>query len=186
MTWEDMTSQPRFHWKLSDATNDKMRAEENVLRIRPAKLFDQINELLVNNQPTFSYALVDDFVPKPGKTTIEKIEIKPKVEYVNQPQGPNTESPKYEIDLHIENLVDNTRGMDNADMLNFQLKAFDKYMHLAVMHRQERMIVIHGLGKGVLRDAIHDILANTPEVDHYVNEYNGKYGFGATEIFFRR
>ncbi|HYD22055.1 MAG TPA: Smr/MutS family protein [Flavipsychrobacter sp.] len=186
INWEDMTAQPRFHWQLTDTTNAQMQIAEGVLRIKPAKLFEQINELMLNNQPTFSYALIDDFAPKVTEKPKEKFMPTPKQEIVNVPQGPKTEPPKYELDLHIENLTDNTHGMDNADMLQLQLSTFERYLHLAILHRQERMIVIHGLGKGVLRDAIHEILANTPEVEHYVNEYIGKYGFGATEIFFRR
>ena len=47
------------------------------------------------------------------------------------------------------------------------------------------MIVIHGLGKGKLRDEVHTILKQTPEVSRYKNEWSGRYGFGATEIRFR-
>ena len=186
INWEDMTAQPRFHWQLADTNNAAMQVAEGVLRIKPTKLFEHVNELMLNNQPTFSYTLIEDFMPKVADKPKEKFVPSPKQEIVNAPQGPKTEAPKYELDLHIENLTDNIRGMDNADMLQLQLSTFERYLHLAIMHHQERMIVIHGLGKGVLRDAIHDILAQTPEVAHYANEYIAKYGFGATEIIFKR
>jgi hypothetical protein len=186
ISWEDMTAQPRFRWQLSNKSDNSVQTAEGVLRIRPQKLFQHINELLQNNQPTFSYLLIDDFKPKEKQRPEAKIMIEPKPEFVNIPlRSAVTEMPKYELDLHIENLTEDTRGMDNADMLQLQLKTFERYLHLAIMHRQERMIVIHGLGKGVLRDRLHEILSETAEVDRYNNEYHPKYGFGATEIFFR-
>jgi hypothetical protein len=182
----DMNDQPRFHWKVSDPAQPAMRQEEGILRIRPQKLFEHISVMLRDNEPSFSYLLLQDFSPalKPQKP--EKIEIvKPLVTPVPATEFPaKTEAPKYEIDLHIEILVDNTRGLTNADMLLIQLDTLKKYLHLAIMNRQERMMVIHGLGKGVLRDEVHRILSETPGVSRYVNEWQGQYGFGATEVFF--
>jgi dsDNA-specific endonuclease/ATPase MutS2 len=44
--------------------------------------------------------------------------------------------------------------------------------------------VIHGLGKGKLKNEIATRLINHPEVKTFKNEYHPKYGFGATEIIF--
>ena len=46
------------------------------------------------------------------------------------------------------------------------------------------MIVIHGLGKGKLREEVMRLLREYKEVAHFKNEYHPKYGFGATEISF--
>ena len=95
------------------------------------------------------------------------------------------EPPKYEVDLHIEALVENHRGLSNAEIIKIQLDALQRYLHLAIVHRQSSMIVIHGLGKGKLKEEVHTILKQTPEVGRYKNEWSGRYGFGATEIYFR-
>ena len=47
------------------------------------------------------------------------------------------------------------------------------------------MVVIHGLGKGKLREEVHAILKQMPEIGRFKNEWSGKYGFGATEIYFK-
>jgi dsDNA-specific endonuclease/ATPase MutS2 len=96
------------------------------------------------------------------------------------------EAPKHEIDLHIEKLVGSPRGMSNAEILKIQLDALQRYLNLAVVHHLDRMIIIHGLGKGTLREEVHAVLKRTPEVARFKNEWSGKYGFGATEVFFRR
>jgi dsDNA-specific endonuclease/ATPase MutS2 len=68
--------------------------------------------------------------------------------------------------------------------MNIQLKELERQLYLAIMHRQERMIIIHGLGTGALKDAVHRMLKQIPEVKRFSNEWIGNYGFGATEVVF--
>lgn len=185
VSYPDMNDQPRFHWQLTDTVNEQMDTAEGILRIRPAKLFEHINHLLQHSEPTFSYPLIEDFVPKKQKAPKEKPEpfIKPRT--LPLITTSTIEAARYEIDLHIESLIENKRGLTTADILNKQLDTLQHYIQLAIVHRQERMVVIHGLGKGRLREEVHTILKQIPEVSRYKNEWSGKYGFGATEIWFR-
>jgi hypothetical protein len=41
------------------------------------------------------------------------------------------------------------------------------------------------VGSGKLRDEIHEILRLKKEVKSFVNQYDSRYGYGATEIFFQ-
>ena len=185
VSYADMNDQPRFHWQLSDVQNATMGAADGILRIRPAKLFEHISSLLVSGDPSFSYLLIDEFRPKKKEEPKEKFEPSPKLLSKPLITTKTIEQAKYEIDLHIEQLVDNKKGLTNADIIKLQLDTLQHYLHLAIVHRQERMIVIHGLGKGKLREEVHAILKQTREVSRFKNEWSGRYGFGATEIFFR-
>ncbi|ULT41633.1 Smr/MutS family protein [Niabella defluvii] len=89
------------------------------------------------------------------------------------------------VDLHIEKLSDNYERMNNFEMLTLQLKTFEKFYDLAVAHMQPTLVVIHGVGTGKLRDEIHDALRLKKEVNYFVNQYDSRYGYGATEIFFK-
>jgi len=89
------------------------------------------------------------------------------------------------VDLHIEKLTDKWQQMDNYEIVGLQLKTFDKYYDLAVAHMQPSLIVVHGVGTGRLRDEIHDILRLKKEVKSFVNMYDPRFGYGATEIFFQ-
>lgn len=182
--YDEMNNQPRFHWQLSDATNGELQTEEGVLRIRPSKLFEHITELQQKNEPTFSYLLIDDFVIKKKPEKQEKYvpEIKPK--FITSTSSKHLEAARYEVDLHIEELADPT-GLSNAEILKIQLDALRHYVHLSIAHRQERMVVIHGLGEGKLKQEVHKVLKRIPEVFLFTNEWHGRYGFGATEIYFR-
>jgi hypothetical protein len=184
--YDEMNDQPRLHWQVADAGDDKLKAEEGVLRIKPLKLFEHINDLLLNNQPMFSYLLTENFVikPKPEKPeTFEPPVVKPFITARNAPTV--TESPKYELDLHIERLIKNKRGLSNADMLQVQLDTLQHYLQLALLHRQDKMFIIHGIGKGVLKEEVHKILRRTKHIASFNNSYHGLYGYGATEVYFK-
>jgi hypothetical protein len=184
ISYHDMNDQPRFNWQLTDVANDAMAMAEGILRIRPAKLFEHINNLQQNGEPTFAYSLINEFSVKKAPEPQEK--FVPVIKSQVMPVTSNTlEAAKQEIDLHIEHLIDNRKGLSNADIIKIQLDALQRNIQLAIVHRQQRMIVIHGLGKGKLRDEVHTILRQTPEVARFKNEWSGRYGFGATEIWFR-
>jgi dsDNA-specific endonuclease/ATPase MutS2 len=93
------------------------------------------------------------------------------------------EPPKYEVDLHIEKLTSDWQHLTNFEILTIQLNTFEKYLELAIAHHQHNLIVIHGVGTGKLKDEIHQILNARREVRSYINQYDPRYGYGATEIF---
>lgn len=184
VSYSDMNDQPRFTWKVRDIGNEKMEMAEGIVRIRPTKLFEHINNVMLNSEPSFSYMLIQEFLPKKKPEPQIKAELK-EPEMQGTVSKRTLEPAKYELDLHIEQLVKNVAALSNDEIIKKQLDTLDKYLHLAIAHHQQTMIVIHGLGKGKLREEVHAILKKTPEVKRFKNEWSGKYGFGATEITFR-
>ncbi|MCK7555299.1 hypothetical protein MKQ70_09910 [Chitinophaga sedimenti] len=75
--------------------------------------------------------------------------------------------------------------MSNLEILAIQLNEFQYWLDIAIAHHQHSMVAIHGVGKGKLREELHDILKVTPEVKSFVNQYHPLYGYGATEIYFK-
>ena len=63
-----------------------------------------------------------------------------------------------EIDLHIGELLDDTCGMSNSEILNYQLDKFREVMEQYKKKREQRIVFIHGKGDGVLRKALLDEL----------------------------
>ncbi len=87
---------------------------------------------------------------------------------------------KFEVDLHIEELLENTAGMDNSEIIRYQLRYFEKCMDEARRRPIKRFVAIHGIGKGRLRDEIRKLLS-ADNIEHYDAPLS-KYGYGATEI----
>ena len=88
------------------------------------------------------------------------------------------------VDLHIEKLISDWQSKSNLEILTIQLKEFEKWYDLAVANKQQNFIVIHGIGKGKLKEEIHHLLKLKKEVKYFVNQYDNRFGYGATEIFF--
>jgi hypothetical protein len=87
-----------------------------------------------------------------------------------------------EVDLHIGELLDDTRGMNNSEMLNYQLDKFREVMEQYKGKREQRIIFIHGKGDGVLRKAIIDELKRKYSNCRYQDASFQEYGFGATQV----
>lgn len=84
-----------------------------------------------------------------------------------------------EVDLHINELIDNTNGLTNTEMLEYQLKAFRETMDKHIKHKGQRIVFIHGNGEGVLRAAIEkDLKRNYPTCRVFPAPFQ-KYGHGA-------
>lgn len=90
-----------------------------------------------------------------------------------------------EVDLHINQLLDTTAGLNNTDMLNVQLEKFRAVMEENKTKKGQKIIFIHGKGDGVLRKAILDEL-NAKYKSSSVQDASFKeYGFGATLVTIR-
>lgn len=89
-----------------------------------------------------------------------------------------------ELDLHVENLATDHRKLNNADILNLQIRRFEQYLDQAVRVGVDRVFIVHGVGEGKLKNAIATILLQHPYVKTFKNEYHPRYGYGATEVEF--
>lgn len=90
--------------------------------------------------------------------------------------------PTMEVDLHINQLVRNKRGMQNHEMLNLQLETAKRRLEFAIQKRIQRIIFIHGVGEGVLKIELQYLFKRYDGIKYYDANYQ-KYGQGATEVY---
>ncbi len=95
------------------------------------------------------------------------------------------EKPASEIDLHIEKLRDDHQFLNSAEILDLQLQHFQKALDAAIVHKLPSIIFIHGTGNGVLRHEIHKTVSKHPQVKTFMDARREKFGYGATEVFFK-
>lgn len=91
-------------------------------------------------------------------------------------------APKMEVDLHIQQLTNSTRGMSNTEMLNLQLDTAQRQLEFAIKKRIQKVVFIHGVGEGVLKEELNYLFRRYENVKYYDAEYQ-KYGLGATEVY---
>lgn len=90
-----------------------------------------------------------------------------------------------EVDLHMAQLLDDTRGMSAGEMLQYQLGKFREVMEHYRNRRGQRIVFIHGKGEGVLRKALLDELKRRYPACTAQDASFREYGFGATMVTVR-
>ncbi|MDF2191929.1 Smr/MutS family protein [Paraflavitalea sp. CAU 1676] len=187
--FETLNDSPTFSFEFSLTKPDKNKAEyfESSIKLKPKQVFTRIEELKKKGEATFSYKLFDDYPPRVEEPSIDVSILGAKgfkVYDVSQTRQ-NLEPAKNEIDLHIEKLTPDADTLDNFEKLDLQIRTFEKYLDLAILHHKPAFIAIHGVGSGKLRDEIHEILKYKKGVKSFFNKYHPAYGYGATEIYFQ-
>ena len=88
----------------------------------------------------------------------------------------------WEVDLHIEHLVDNHRNLSNYEIVQIQIRHCEFTIKKAIKNNVSRLVVIHGKGEGVLKEEVRRLLKKYA-VEATDAEYR-IYGLGATEVRF--
>ena len=89
----------------------------------------------------------------------------------------------WEVDLHIEHLVDKHKSLSNYEIVQIQIRHCEFTIEKAIKNNVSRLIVIHGKGEGVLKEEVRKLLKK-----YTVEEMDADYRIyglgGATEIRF--
>ncbi len=91
-------------------------------------------------------------------------------------------TPVMEVDLHINQLVPSSKGMGNYEILNLQLDVAKRQLEFAMGKKIQKIVFIHGVGEGVLKEELHYFFKKYGNVKFYDANYQ-KYGLGATEVY---
>ncbi len=167
-----------------------------IVKIKPTKFFKDNsfieNDYFDNNAiliPVYTEKEFIDNIEKLTKHDIKKIieekrDIKPdtnskhKIKKIDKKQI-------VEVDLHINNLIDNHKGLSNGEIINIQLNHFKKNLENAIANKVEKIVFIHGVGNGTLKFEIHKILEESYPFIPYQDASFKEYGYGATMILIK-
>lgn len=179
-------------WRiLTDGTGPR---QHKSLKLKPKQFFKRTVTAPLLNKPVHLFKVFDNLKETAHRERQEDLKA-----YTKRKAGPVAEAFDDELtmhdviemaefipelDLHIEQLVENHHKLSNAEILHIQLRHFDDYIEKSIRLGVRRVYIIHGVGKGRLRDAIATRLFRIPEVETFKNEYHPRYGYGATEVIF--
>jgi dsDNA-specific endonuclease/ATPase MutS2 len=97
-----------------------------------------------------------------------------------------TVSPELvEIDLHIHELLEDTRGLSNHEMLEVQLGRFRNELETAIGNGTKRIVFIHGIGNGTLKQELRQELSTKYKKYYFQDASFKEYGYGATMVILR-
>jgi DNA-nicking Smr family endonuclease len=94
---------------------------------------------------------------------------------------PVEDPSEMEVDLHLHTLVEDDSALSDGEKLRFQLEFFERRLNAAIRERKKRVIVIHGVGEGVLREEVRKALQFYEGV-RFDDADPRRYGHGATAI----
>lgn len=181
MDLETLNGQPRLQWSLGAAALSGLPFE-GVVRIRPSQLVRYIQDMLDANQPAFSILLRSDVDgAQRDVEPFRKIRMTPAGKLGAHQLYTPVDSV---LDLHIDPQNAAFSGLDAAGLLDYQLRLFDKKLNAAIPAGLHQMTIIHGVGNGKLRDALHQYLSEISAVTAFRNDWSQQYGWGATQIYF--
>ncbi|MEM6316030.1 MAG: Smr/MutS family protein [Bacteroidota bacterium] len=196
LLFDQLNDAPTFEiesWPVTTAgTGNK---QHKTIKVKAKQFFKKSVHVSLLDQTAHVYVLVEKLgKPKAKKGEDLKTYTQQKVRPVRYQQSNYKRHRQHdveefanfsgEIDLHIENLPSRKGKMNNAEKLHLQLDHFDQFIAKAIRLGVPRIFIIHGIGKGKLRDIIASRLIRMPEVKTFKNEYHPRYGWGATEVIF--
>lgn len=116
---------------------------------------------------------------------ISKEDLEPELSFriIEERTGQRRTQTTWEIDLHIEELLESHSGMTNTEILLKQMTEFRSTFKKAKKQLIHKLIVIHGVGEGVLKNEIRSYLAQQDQIEVYDADFS-EYGKGATAIEF--
>lgn len=197
ITFDDLNDSPKIEIAYQPVSTQGGGVWHNkTLKISPAHFFKRVHDdVPILRIPAHIYPIFDKLPAFEQSETLHEYTGKKQAEI----QETKDESPAYydvspvnspqhraeftlEKDLHIEKIAPHLAKSDNATILQFQMREFRTFIERAILLNIHRVYIIHGIGKGKLREEIHRELGKMKEIKSFKNEYHPKYGTGATEV----
>ncbi len=178
-----LSEHPKFKLKLSP-TGEPLT--DIALKINPNKLYKNLIELNQESLPAYFIKLGDSiysiYVPQTiDLRKLDQIKVKKTIS-----EAPISTPDSTVLDLHLDALYpEDHTSIAKPEALGHQIQAFRDFMSRSIKEKQSKITVIHGIGKGKLREQIHALLESNPFVKKYQNELHPSYGYGATEIWLK-
>jgi hypothetical protein len=156
----------KFYKETSFQPNQFFKKHAMVLQISPDIFSTEIDKL---TEADFQKVVEE----KEKETVVEKIAPKRTAEIV-------------EVDLHINELLDNSAGLSNAEILTIQKEKVETEMKAAIQSGVRKIVFIHGIGQGVLKQEVVNILKSKFRKYYFQDASFKEYGFGATMVILRK
>jgi hypothetical protein len=164
------------------------------LKIRPKQFFSALREVPALSRAAHMYLVfprvddrsVADRKPEKSLRDLTRAQLSKPAPPPPEPKTALTERRDFpdSLDLHLNAITDEPAAVPKDKVLELQMQTFERYMDRALRLDVPQVFLIHGVGEGKLKKALHQRLENFPFVRTFHNRYHPKYGYGATEVLF--
>ncbi|RLD91184.1 MAG: hypothetical protein DRJ09_01925 [Bacteroidetes bacterium] len=158
----------RFYKEGSYTSTSLLSGKALIVKLSPENALEQVSDSLLAQKQGFTGKQTN------SKTVVEKPLIDKHKTAINEAV----------VDLHIGELVDNILGLSSHDMLNLQINYFKKALNSAMINEYEKVTFIHGVGNGVLKNAIIKELESYEGIENRMAAIS-KFGVGALDVLIK-
>jgi len=161
-------------------------------KINPVKFYKETsfhqNLLFKNNAmvlqitPNIFTTEIDKLTEADFQKVVEKKEQGTIVEKI----APKRTAEIVEVDLHINELLDNSNGLSNSEILAIQIEKVESEMKVAIQSGVRKIVFIHGIGQGVLKQEVINVLKSKFRKYYFQDASFKEYGYGATMVILRK
>lgn len=116
-----------------------------------------------------------------GSAHFRKVHKEPIIKSRSKSSKDHLKSLTKEVDLHAEELIENFSHLSNFEIMTMQLQKFKSELDKGMRNNLKKIIFIHGVGNGRLKQEIISILKNTEGISFQDASYR-EYGRGATQV----
>jgi dsDNA-specific endonuclease/ATPase MutS2 len=146
---------------------------KSIISERKIQVEDSSNFLsIVNHNDVIKFDSSTDTLRAYGDLNINKDIIAKKMNKSIESTNLNV----IKVDLHIENIDDDYLFLTNYEIVQKQLVKCERILLSALNSKTQRLIIVHGIGQGVLKNEVHKLL-NKFKL-RYFESING----GSTEV----
>jgi hypothetical protein len=191
----DLAELPEYSFQLIYFRNEEKDWHPGIskkFKVNPVKFYKeksfQPNSLFKKNALVYQITenILNTEIDKLTEDDFRKV-VKAKEKPVTEVQLPKPkETEIVEVDLHIHQLIDNSAGLTNKEILEIQLDKVEREMRTAIQNRAKRIVFIHGVGQGVLKQEIAKRLKSKFPRYIYQDASFREYGYGATMVIIRK
>lgn len=195
LTQEDFSNLPDFAFQIiyfRDSEKELNQPFIKKFKINPVKFYKA--STFQTNSYFKKEALILKITPNVAENELDKITeedfktlVKQKAEESkNRSLVKKKSDEEVVIDLHITELIDQHEGLSNREILEIQLEKVESEMNAAIRDHVKRIVFIHGVGQGVLKQEVANLLNRKFKKYYFQDASFKEYGYGATMIILRR
>ena len=163
----DLTDLPEFVFQILYFKNDEKELHPSIIKkfkVSPVKFYKE--KSFQHNVFFSKNAMVLQITPNIFATEVDKLTDDDLMKVVNQKQDQpivkfqtkNRTEDLVEVDSHINELLDDSTGLSNKEILDIQLDKVELEMRSAIRAKVKKIVFIHGLGQGVLKPEVTKLL----------------------------
>jgi len=189
----EFSNLPAFSFTLipyMEKDNRKIEPVMKTFQVQPVKFYKEssfrsnpffgTNAMMLEINPNILHAEIDKLTDHDLKEVI-------RLKEAEVPEPTKRESKAVipeivEVDLHIHELIDSTSGLEKSEILEIQMKKFFSEMDDAIKKGVKRVVFIHGIGQGTLKNEIRKELSTRYKKYYFQDASFKEYGYGATMV----